>query len=462
LRAEGNVAHYPLVETPDVRYAKTSEGVHIAYQAVGHGPTDILLIGPGYSNIELIWTIRSFARFLQGLASISRLILLDPRGMGLSDPLLLERLPTLETRAADALSVMSAVGSERAVILGMDATGPLAAFFAASHPERTSALVLYGTFARGLNDADYPWAWSAAEWESHDREMEQRWGEPAYVESFVKWLSPSIDLDPEMIRKFTSYFRQAASPGTAVALNRLERETDVRDILPLVQVPTLVLHRRDDEVYFVDEGRYLADRIPGARFAELDGADHLPGDGDTDAVIGSIDGFLRSLRDEEAEFDRVLASVLFTDIVGSTEKASELGDRRWRELVERHHAAVRAMLTRYRGTEIDTAGDGFFATFDGPARAVRCACAIIDTVRQLGLEVRAGVHTGEVETIDGKVGGIAVSIGARVGALAGASEVLVSQTVKDLVAGSGLSFESRGEHELKGVPDRWRLYSVAC
>jgi class 3 adenylate cyclase len=246
----------------------------------------------------------------------------------------------------------------------------------------------------------------------------------------------------------------------AIALNQLERETDVRRVLRTVQAPTLVLHRRDEAVYHVEEGRYIARHIPGARFVKLEGGDHLPADGDMSALIEEIGRFLGSVRDEEASFDRVLASVLFTDIVGSTEKAVELGDRRWRETIESHHATVRAILGRYHGVEIDTAGDGFFATFDGPARAVRCAQAIVEAVRALGLDVRGGVHTGEVETIDGKVGGIAVNIGARVGGMAGPSEVLVSSTVKDLVAGSGLIFQDRGEHDLKGIPDRWHLYGV--
>jgi class 3 adenylate cyclase len=271
-------------------------------------------------------------------------------------------------------------------------------------------------------------------------------------------MEPSANVDRESIELWTNYYRQAASPGVAAALNQLERETDVRPVLRSVQAPTLVLHRKGEAVYLVDEGRYMARHIPGARFVELEGADHLPGDGDTGAVIEEIRRFLGSVRDEEASFDRVLASVLFTDIVGSTEKAAELGDRRWREAVEGHHATVRAILARYHGIEVDTAGDGFFATFDGPARAVRCAQAIVDAVRSLDLEVRAGVHTGEVETIDGKIGGIAVNIGARVGGMAGPSEVLVSSTVKDLVAGSGLEFEDRGERDLKGLPDRWHLY----
>ena len=448
------------MQAPDVHYARSADGTHIAYQVAGDGPIDVLMVSAAYSNIELIWMLPSFGPFLGALASFARVLCFDPRGSGLSDPLTVDRLPTLETRVADALTVMEAAGSERPALFGMDSTGPLAMFFAASYPDRAAALVLFGTYASGLRDADYPWAWSVEEWEAHDREVEEGWGQPDFVESFVRWLAPSARLDRESIAVWANYYRQAASPGMAVALNQLERETDVRRVLRTVQAPTLVLHRRDEAVYQVEEGRYIARHIPGARFVELEGADHLPGDGNMSAVVDEIGRFLGSVRDEEASFDRVLASVLFTDIVGSTEKAAQLGDRRWRETVEGHHATIRAILGRYHGVEIDTAGDGFFATFDGPARAVRCAHAIVEAVRALELEVRVGVHTGEVETIDGKVGGIAVNIGARVGGEAGPSEVLVSSTVKDLVAGSGLVFQDRGEHALKGIPDRWHLYGV--
>jgi class 3 adenylate cyclase/pimeloyl-ACP methyl ester carboxylesterase len=448
------------VLVPDIRYARTPDGAHIAYQVTGHGPVDVLMTAPAYSNLELVWRMPSFGPFLRALASIARVVCFDPRGAGLSDPLTVDRLPPLEARLADALTVMETAGSERPVLFGMDSTGPLAIFLAATYPSRTAALVLFGTYACGLRDEDYPWAWSLGDWEAHDREVEERWGQPDYVEEFVRWMGPTTRLDRESISLWTTYYRQAASPGMAVALNQLERETDVRDVLRTVQAPTLVMHRRDEAVYHVEEGRYIAHHIPGARFVELEGADHLPGDGNLSVLIEEIGRFLDSVRDEEASFDRVLASVMFTDIVGSTEKAVQLGDRGWRDTLEGHHATVRAILARYHGTEIDTAGDGFFATFDGPARAVRCAQAISDAVHALDLEVRSGVHTGEVETIDGKVGGIAVNIGARVGGMARPSEVLVSSTVRDLVAGSGLVFEDRGEHELKGIPDRWHLYGV--
>jgi class 3 adenylate cyclase len=449
------------VDTPEVRYAKTPEGVHIAYQVAGDGPVDLMLVGMGgYSNIEFFWRLPGAARYLGRLASLARIIQFDPRGLGLSDPLSVERLPTIETRMADTLAVMDVVGSERAALVGFDATGPLSIVFAATYPERTAALILFGTGCCGLRKTDYPWAWTEEQWEAYAREVEEGWGDPAWVEKFVRGLQPTLVTDDATIRTFTTFFRVAASPGTAAAMDRMERDTDVRHVLPSVQAPTLVMHRTGDQMYSVEEGRYLTEHIPGARFIELEGSDHSPWGGDIEAPMEEIERFLTSIRTEEAEFDRVLATVVFTDIVGSTQHAAAAGDRAWHELLERHHATVRAMLGRYHGREVDTAGDGFFATFDGPARAIRCAIAIADAVQALGLEIRAGLHTGEVELHGDDVRGIAVHIGSRIEALAGPSEVLVSSTVKDLVAGSGLAFDDAGEHELKGVPDRWRLYRV--
>jgi class 3 adenylate cyclase len=444
---------------PDVHYAKTPEGMHIAYHVVGEGPIDLVWPGPGYSNIEYLWRLPTSARFLRRLGAITRLIVFDPRGMGLSDRISGGDLPTLESRMEDTLSVMDAVGSERAALWGSDATGPLAILFAATHPERTAALIVYGSYARGSWAPDYPWAWTDEQWDEYLLELESRWGQPDYVEEYWKWLAPTARIDPTVLEIVTGLYR-STSPGAAVAVDMMERETDVCNVLPALQVPTLILHRAGDQAYPIEDGRYLAEHIPGARFVELEGRDHLAWEGDSGALVSEIERFLRSVRDEEAEFERVLATVMFTDIVGSTERASELGDLRWKELLAAHHERVRGQLARYRGREIDTAGDGFLATFDGPARAVRCAQAISDAVRPLGLEIRAGCHTGEIEMKDEDVTGIAVHIGARVSALAGASEVLVSSTVKDLVAGSGLVFEDFGEHELKGVPDRWHLYRV--
>ena len=445
---------------PPIRYARTPEGVHVAYQVAGDGPIDLVWAGPGFSNIELLWELAPTERFLRRLSQQFRVIMFDPRGIGLSDPLRDESAPTIETRMTDLIAVMDAAGSEAAGLLGYDSTGPIAIVAAATHPHRVIGLVLLGTCASGRRAEDYPWAWTDDEWDAYIRDLDAQWGSREYAVKQYRWIAPSVDPDDALIDSFASYFRGSASPGTAVALQHLERQTDVRALLGSVQVPTIVMHRRDDQVYFLDEGRYLADHIPQARFIELDGVDHAAWHGDTEAVVVEIERFLTQVREREAELERVLATVLFTDIVGSTETAATVGDHGWKELLERHHAVVRALLGRYRGTEIDTAGDGFFATFDGPARAVRCAQAIVDAVRPLGIEIRAGVHTGEVEAIDGKVGGIAVNIGSRVGTLAGPSEVVVSQTVKDLVVGSGLAFEDRGEHELRGVPDRWRLYSV--
>jgi class 3 adenylate cyclase len=448
------------VEVPEVRYAKTPEGVHIAYQVVGDGPMDLVWPGPGFSNVEYIWRIPGFARFLRRLGEIARLIIFDPRGMGLSDRIGGGDLPTLESRMADTLWVMDAAGSERAALLGHDATGPLAILFGATHPERAAALVVYASYARASWAPDYPWGWTDEQWDDFLAELERRWGQPDYVEEFWRWMSPTAHLDQTLLGILTTYFRLTASPGTAVALETLERETDIRHVLPAVHVPTLVLHRTGDQPYPIEDGRYIAQHIPQARFVELPGSDHPPWDGDAEAIVSEIERFLRSVRDEEAEFDRVLATVLFTDIVGSTERAAELGDLKWRELLAAHHERIRGKLARYRGREVDSVGDSFLATFDGPARAIRCAIGVTQTVRELGIEVRVGLHTGEVELEGDDVRGIAVHIGARVAGMAGPSEVLVSQTVKDLVVGSGLAFEDAGEHELKGVPDRWHLYRV--
>lgn len=445
---------------PDIRYAKTLEGVHIAYEVIGDGQPDLVWTGLGYSNMEYMWRFPKTRGFLQKIGSSGRLIYFDPRGMGLSDRIGSAELPTLEAQMGDVLAVMDAVGSERAVLLGTDSTGPLAILFAATHPERTVALILYATYARGTWAPDYPNAWTDERWDEYEEELERRWGQPDFVREFVKWLAPTLTLDDQALETWTTFFRITGGPGTAVAQATIERGTDVRHVLPAVHVPALVLHRTDDQMYTVDDGRYLAEHISGARFVELGGSDHLAWEGDSESVISEIETFLRSVRDEEAEFDRVLATVMFTDIVGSTERSSALGDRAWQDVLVDHDRIVRGSVARYRGREIKTLGDGFLATFDGPARAVRCGLAITSAVRDLGIDVRVGLHTGEIDLDGDDVRGIAVSIGSRVGAIAGPSEVLVSSTVKDLVAGSGLSFADAGEHELKGVPDRWRLYRV--
>jgi pimeloyl-ACP methyl ester carboxylesterase len=443
--------------TPETRYAKTADGVHIAYQVVGDGPVDMVFVMGWVTNVEAMWDDPDFARFLGRLSSFSRLILFDKRGVGLSDRVPEERLPDLETRMDDVRAVMDAVGSERAVVFGVSEGGPMSMVFAATYPERTIALVLYGTQADfTIRQPEYK-----EDPATYLQRTEEQWGTVDFARGEIAgWGAPGHESDERLVAWFASYMRKSASPGAAVALERMNRQINATPALASIHVPTLVIARPGDLDFEIVHVRDVARRIAGARLVELPGRVHLPWVGDPDAIVDEVERFVVALGEVEAELDRMLATVLFTDVVGSSEKAAKLGDRRWKELVEEHHRRVRGQLARFRGVEVDTAGDGFFATFDGPARAVRCATSIVDAVAPLGIEVRAGVHTGEVQTIDRKVGGIAVVIGARVGASAGPSEVLVSQTVKDLVAGSGLSFEDAGERELKGVPDRWRLYRV--
>jgi class 3 adenylate cyclase/pimeloyl-ACP methyl ester carboxylesterase len=447
------------VNVPDVHYARNGD-IALAYQVVGDGPFDLVYAPQWISNLEIIWENPLYVRFLEALARFSRLVILDPRGTGLSDRLSQADLPPPEILMEDLGVVMDAADCERAVLFGSSDSGSLCALFAATHPERTTALVIYGTAARGTVTDDYPWAWTVEQWDSYLAALAVGWGSVDYAKETTAWLTPSLIGDAEQVRWWTRMQRLAASPNAIAAIERIWSETDIRPILPAIQAPTLVLHRTGDPVEHIETGRDLARRIPGAKFVELPGADWPPWAGDQKTLLEQVESFVREIRQEEAQLDRVLATVMFTDIVRSTEKAAELGDRAWRHLVERHHATVRALLARYRGREIDIAGDGFFASFDGPARAVRCAQAIVQAVRPLGLEIRAGLHTGEVEMIADRIGGIAVNIGARVGGIAAPSEVLVSQTVKDLVAGSGLEFEDRGEHVLKGVPGAWRLFAA--
>ena len=450
------------MNAPETRYAKTADGVNIAYQVTGDGPVDIVFVMGWTSHIELMWAEPSLALFLGRLATFSRLILFDKRGMGLSDRVSPERLPSLEVRMDDARAVMDAVGSERAVVIGVSEGGPMATLFAATYPERTIALILFGTGASWTPDPGYGWpTMSDQRFEEAIAEDERLWGTKEFAAREIRgWGAPTQADDERAVTWLADYLRHAASPGAAVALERMNRGIDVRPALPAIHVPTLVLARDGDLAFSVDETRWMAEQIHGARFVSFPGVDHFFWVGDQDQLLDEIEAFVGEVRGLEADLDRVLATVLFTDIVGSTAKAAELGDKGWRELAERHHGIVRALLGRFRGKEVDTAGDGFFATFDGPARGVRCAEAIANAVTDLGIEVRAGVHTGEVETVAGKVGGIAVNVGARIAALAAPSEVLVSQTVRYLVSGSGLTFADAGVHELKGVPDRWHLYRV--
>ena len=446
---------------PETRYAKSGD-VSIAYQIVGEGPNDIVFV-PGFvSNLELGWQEPRWASFYRELARVGRLILLDKRGTGLSDRV--AAVSPLEVRMDDVRAVMDAAGSERAALFGISEGGPMTLLFAATHPARTSAVVVYGSIAPSR-------AWAAemglaAPREERLREIEEDtriWGAPAQAEEDVRSLAPSLSDDEEFKRWWGTLSRVSASPGAIKALQLMNMEIDIRDVLPTVRTPTLIIHRTGD-VLPIEGARYMARKIPGARFVELSGQDHAFFV-DSEPILAATREFLIEVWEdavlEHAGAERVLATVLFTDIVDATLKAVELGDRAWRQLLAEHHALVRRQLVRFRGTEVDTAGDGFFAAFDGPARAIHAAIAIRDNLRGLGLQMRAGLHTGECELMDNKVGGVAVHIGARVAAQAQPGEVLVSSTVKDLVAGSGIVFDHRGVVTLKGIPDEWRLYAVA-
>jgi len=437
--------------TPETRYVRAQDGTHIAYQLVGDGPVDLIYMAPWFSHLEVDWEHPLYAQFLQRLASFSRLILFDRRGSGMSDPVPADSPPTLETRMDDARVVMDEVGSDRAVVYGASESGAMAALFAATHPDRTIALVIHGSAPRTAWAPDYPWGETEEFHQQSVSDIEQHWG----TEEYVRFFWAPVASDDDLIRWLARLSRMAMSPGAAAVYEQMYWEIDVRAVLPAIHVPTLVLHRTEDEP---EQNRYFAEHIPGAEYIQLAGDDHMPFLGDQDSVTKEIERFVRSVRDEEADLDRVLATVVFTDIVNSTAALAERGDRGWKELVEGHHATVRSLIARHRGQEVDTAGDGFFATFDGPARAVRCAQQIVQAVEPMGLQVRAGIHTGEVEEINGKVGGMGVVIGARVGSVAEPGEILVSSTVKDLSAGSGLRFVDAGEHELKGIPDRWHLF----
>ena len=436
--------------TPETRYARNGE-VSIAYQVVGHGSLDLVMV-PGFmNNIEIAWEEPHYAKFLTRLASFSRLIVFDKRGTGLSDQV--AAVPSLEVRMDDVRAVMDAAGSQRAALLGISEGGTMCMLFAATYPERTTALVLAGCSSRYTWAPDYPCG--LTDFDLITSQAVDEWGAPIRL----RMLANTQIGDPTYRQWFARYQRLSGSPAAAAMTIRIIRETDARHVLPAIHVPTLILHSANDELVNAGMGRYMAERILGAKYVELNGPDHFPWLADGDRIVDEIAEFVTGSR-AAAEPDRVLATVLFTDIVGSTEKAAALGDRGWRQLLEGHHMAVRRSLARFRGREIDTAGDGFLASFDGPARAVHCAQSISDEVRPLGIEVRAGLHTGECEMMGEKLGGIAVHIGARVASLAAPSEVLVSSTVKDLVAGSDLRFADRDSHSLKGVPGEWRLYAV--
>ncbi len=441
--------------TPEIKYALSGD-VHIAYQVFGSGSFDLVYV-PGFvSHLEIGWEEPAYAHSLQRLASFARVITLDKRGTGMSDRVANDALPGLEQRMDDVRAVMDAADTQRAALFGVSEGGPMCLLFAATYPERTRALVMYGSFARRLWAPDYPWGPTVQERGKLFQEIESGWGQ---VREEMQ-ADPQLANDLGMKMRNAKYERMCASPGAALALAKMNSQIDVRAILPTIHIPTLLLHHVDD--YDVDIGgaRYMAQCISGAKLIEFPGSAHILVGQEADKVLDQVEEFLTGTY-PGTQSDRVLVTVLFTDIVGSTEKAVELGDQRWRELLNSHHALVRKQLAFFRGQEIDTTGDGFLATFDGPARAIRCACAISDGVRNLGLQVRAGLHTGECELIGHNVGGIAVHIGARVLSQANPNEVIVSSTVKDLVAGSGIPFEDRGLHALKGVPGEWRLYAVA-
>jgi pimeloyl-ACP methyl ester carboxylesterase len=435
-------------------YARNGD-VNIAYQVIGDGPLDLLFTPPFVSHLDLFWSAPDTTAFFRRLASFSRLILFDKRGTGLSDPV--AGVATLEERMQDLRAVLDAAGSQRAALFGLSEGGPMSLLFAATYPERTTALIMFGSFAKLMPAPGYFWEqrevadelralWTDA--------LENHWGEGSALRLFM----PSMAGDVNVQRMLGMFERAAASPAMVRALDQFNTEVDVTHVLPAISVPMLVLHRTGDFIP-VDYGRYLAEHVPGARFVELEGSDHMPWLGNADVVVDEVEQFLTGAR-HVAEPDRVLATVLFTDIVGSTERAAELGGDRWRALLDSHNQLVRRQLAAFGGHEVKTLGDGFLATFDGPARAIRCACAIREDIGSLGIGVCAGVHTGECELIDADVGGMAVHIGARIGARAAPGEVLVSGAVRDLVVGSGIEFADRGTHELKGVPGEWQLLAV--
>jgi class 3 adenylate cyclase len=443
------------MSTPPTRYA-TSGDASIAYQVVGDAPIDLIVVLGFATHLELQWESPPIARFFERLSSFSRLIIFDKRGTGLSDPV--TEVPTLELRIDDVRAVMDAAGSERAALFGVSEGGPMSILFAATHPDRASHLILCGAMGRTTEAPDYPWASPAdALRESAAEFIAPYWGQDP--EGMIELFAPSFAGDPQAVELTARQERSAASPAMVQQIFEMFLDIDVRAILPTIHVPTIVLHRRGDRVVYWRAGEELAEQIPGARYVELPGIDHLPWAGDQESVLGEIEEFLTGAR-SVAEPDRVLATVMFTDIVGSTERAAELGDARWRELLTAHQQAVGRELERFRGREVKALGDGYLATFDGPARAIQCGQAIAEANDSLGLDVRVGLHAGEVEVRGDDVGGIAVHIAARVGALASAGEVLVTSTVKDLVAGSGIEFADRGAHDLKGISDQWQLLAV--
>jgi class 3 adenylate cyclase len=451
LRSRARGAH-AVVVAPETKYAR-QDGVHVAYQVVGDGPPDLVLVSTWFSHVEARWDFPGFARYLRRLASFSRLISFDKRGIGLSDPVSLERLPLLEEWMDDVRTVMDAAGSERAVVMGANEGTLMAALFAATYPDRVSALVLANATARPAWAPDHPWGVRPEVSGALIETVDRTWGEGRTMAA----VNPSIAGDEDATRAWGRFLRLAASPAVAAAVIRMIFELDVRAILPTIRVPTLVVSRRDNPLFPADAGRAVAELIPGAEFVEVPGADYGLAVGDVDAVIDEVEEFLTGSR-PAPDADRVLATVLFTDIVDSTARAGELGDRRWRELLDRHEEIAAREVAARGGLVASFTGDGLVARFDGPARAVRCALALRAELGRLGVPIRAGLHTGEIEVRGGDIAGIAVHVAARVMALAEMDEVLVSRTVKDLVAGSGLAFRDRGTHRLKGVSEPWQVF----
>lgn len=440
---------------PETRYATTADGIHLAYQVVGDGPGDVVVMSGFISHLEHQWANPGYARSMERLASFSRVIAFDKRGLGLSDPVPMRDVSDLEKRIEDIAAVMAAAASERAALFAVAESGAVAALFAATYPERVSALILYGSWARFFWAEDYPAGVPRSFIEPISEAIGSGWGSAPVLDA----VAPSAVGDSKLRAWWAEWERLSASPGTAQAYARVAMELDVRPVLGHLRVPTLVLRRRDDPFVPVTQARYLADHIPGSRLVELPGRDHPHFLGDVDSVMDEIEEFLTGAR-AHADDDRALVTVLFTDIVGSTALAAEIGDRQWAGLLEAHYGVVRRQLERFGGAELDIAGDGFLARFDIPARAIRCALAIREGVHRVGVTIRAGVHTGEVVAKAGKVTGVTVHIGARVAALADPDEVLVTQTVRDLLVGSSVHFADRGLHALKGVPNEWRLYAV--
>jgi class 3 adenylate cyclase len=439
---------------PETRYARTGD-TYIAYQVFGDGPVDMVLATEFWHSIEVQWDQPDLAAFLERLGSFSRLISFDQRGSGVSDPVSLRELTALDLWMEDINVVMDEVGSQSAVLYGIGGGGTMSMLFAATHPQRVSGLVLVNSFARISRAPDYPWGRSQELEQEVLDVMRTGWGRGV----FLDLVAPSRVGDEEFRKWWARYQRIGASPGTVISMRRMLGQIDVRDVLPTIRAPTLVLHRAETTWNRIEHGRYLAEHIPGAKLVEVPGVDHFSFIGDSEAILSETERFVAGIAGPP-ESNRQLATVLFTDIVDSTKLATELGDRHWREVLEKQRVLVRRELERYQGREVDTAGDGFFATFDGPARAVQCACVVRDAVRELGIEIRAGLHTGEVEVLGEGLAGVAVHIGQRVLSTAEPGEVLVSSTVRDLTAGSGLEFEDRGSHPLKGVPDEWRLFAV--